>query len=81
MHCGVLYTRIREDEKLLVEALRAAGHDVTKIDVRELCFHLEDAPAVLDDLDVAVTGVWSPHGAGTPRDCSTSTGSKSSTTR
>jgi [lysine-biosynthesis-protein LysW]--L-2-aminoadipate ligase len=54
MHCGVLYTRIREDEKLLVEALRAAGHDVTKIDVRELCFHLEDAPAVFDDVDVTV---------------------------
>jgi [lysine-biosynthesis-protein LysW]--L-2-aminoadipate ligase len=54
MHCGVLYTRIREDEKLLVEALQAAGHDVTKIDVRELCFHLEDAPAVFDDVDVTV---------------------------
>jgi [lysine-biosynthesis-protein LysW]--L-2-aminoadipate ligase len=33
MHCGVLYTRIREDEKLLAGALRAAGHDVTKVDV------------------------------------------------
>jgi [lysine-biosynthesis-protein LysW]--L-2-aminoadipate ligase len=27
---------------------------VTKIDVRNLCFHLEDAPAVLDGLDVAI---------------------------
>jgi [lysine-biosynthesis-protein LysW]--L-2-aminoadipate ligase len=54
VHCGVLYTRIREDEKLLLGALRDRGHDVTKVDVRELCFHLDDAPAVFDDLDLAV---------------------------
>jgi [lysine-biosynthesis-protein LysW]--L-2-aminoadipate ligase len=54
MHFGVLYTRIREDEKLLLDELRDRGHEVTKIDVRELCFHLEETPTVLDGLDLAV---------------------------
>ena len=54
MHVGVLYTRIREDEKLLLEALRARDHEVTKVDVRESPFHLDAAPAVLDGFDLAV---------------------------
>jgi [lysine-biosynthesis-protein LysW]--L-2-aminoadipate ligase len=54
MHFGVLYTRIREDEKLLLDELRDRGHEVTKVDVREPAFHLDAAPAVLDGLDLAV---------------------------
>jgi len=54
VHFGLLYTRIREDEKLLLSALRDRGHEVTKVDVREPCFHLDAAPAVLDGLDLAV---------------------------
>ena len=54
MHVGVLYTRIREDEKLLLEALRARNHEVTKVDVRESPFHLDAAPAVLEGFDLAV---------------------------
>jgi [lysine-biosynthesis-protein LysW]--L-2-aminoadipate ligase len=54
VHVGVLYTRIREDEKLFLAALRERGHDVTKVDVRAFPFHLETAPAALADLDVAV---------------------------
>ncbi len=48
MNVGVLYSRIRRDEKLLLGELRERGHDVTKIDVREQRFGLADAPAALD---------------------------------
>jgi hypothetical protein len=61
VHCGVLYTRIREDEKLLLEALRAAGHDVTKIDVRELSFHLEDPEVVRVVVRPVEEGVLAAH--------------------
>ncbi len=54
MHFGVLHSRVREDEKLLLEELRDRGHEVTKVDVREPPFHLDAAPAVLDGLDLAV---------------------------
>ena len=54
MHFGVLHSRIREDEKLLLEELRDRGHEVTKVDVRDPPFHLDAAPAVLDGLDLAV---------------------------
>ena len=48
MNVGVLYSRIRRDEKLLLGELRERGHDVEKIDVREQRFGLADAPAALD---------------------------------
>jgi [lysine-biosynthesis-protein LysW]--L-2-aminoadipate ligase len=54
VHFGLLYTRIREDERLLLDELRDRGHEVTKIDARDPPFHLEGAPAVLDGLDLAV---------------------------
>jgi len=54
MHVGVLYSRIRKDEKLLLNELRERGHDVTKIDVREQRFDLTDVPAAFDDLDLVV---------------------------
>jgi [lysine-biosynthesis-protein LysW]--L-2-aminoadipate ligase len=51
---GLLYSRIRKDEKLLLAELRDRGHDVEKIDVRDLRFGLDDAPDVLADLDLVV---------------------------
>ena len=54
MHVGLLYSRIRRDEKLLLSELRDRGHDVTKIDVRKEQFNISAAPAVFDDLDVVL---------------------------
>ena len=38
MKVGILYSRIRKDEKLLLSELRERGHDVEKLDVRKLRF-------------------------------------------
>ncbi len=38
MEIGLLYSRIRRDEKLLLSELRDRGHDVQKIDVRDTMF-------------------------------------------
>jgi [lysine-biosynthesis-protein LysW]--L-2-aminoadipate ligase len=54
MNVGILYSRIRRDEKLLLSELRERDHEVTKIDVRELQFGLEEPPAALDGVDVVV---------------------------
>jgi len=54
VNVGVLYSRIRQDEKLLLGELRERGHDVTKLDVREQRFDLEDAPEAFADVDVVV---------------------------
>ena len=54
MHVGVLYSRIRRDEKLLLTELRARDHDVTKIDVRDERFNIHDPPAAFADLDLVV---------------------------
>jgi [lysine-biosynthesis-protein LysW]--L-2-aminoadipate ligase len=54
VHVGLLYSRIRRDEKLLLSELRERGHDVTKIDVRKEQFNISTAPAVFDDLDVVL---------------------------
>jgi [lysine-biosynthesis-protein LysW]--L-2-aminoadipate ligase len=54
MHFGVLYSRIRRDEKLLLAALRDRGHEVTKIDVREQRFGLDSPPAAFEDVDLVV---------------------------
>ncbi len=51
---GILYSRIRKDEKLLLNELRERGHDVVKIDVRKLNFGLSETPEVLGELDVVV---------------------------
>ena len=53
MRFGLLYSRIREDEKMLLSELRARGHTVTTHDVRRIRFDLEGPPAVFDDLDLA----------------------------
>jgi len=54
MNVGVLYSRIRKDEKLLLGELRDRGHDVEKIDVRRQQFGLSDPPEAFADLDVVV---------------------------
>ena len=54
MHVGLLYSRIRRDEKLLLSELRDRGHDVTKIDVRREQFNISAAPAVFDEIDVVL---------------------------
>ncbi|SIR50892.1 [lysine-biosynthesis-protein LysW]---L-2-aminoadipate ligase [Haladaptatus litoreus] len=54
MQIGLLYSRIRKDEKLLLAELRDRGHEVTKIDVRKETFDLTDVPDTFADLDVAI---------------------------
>jgi [lysine-biosynthesis-protein LysW]--L-2-aminoadipate ligase len=54
MRVGILYSRIRRDEKLLLEELRDRGHEVEKIDVRKQRFGLESTTANVADLDIVV---------------------------
>jgi [lysine-biosynthesis-protein LysW]--L-2-aminoadipate ligase len=54
LQIGLLYSRIRRDEKLLLEELRDRGHEVTKIDVRKQQFGLENSSIPVDDLDVVI---------------------------
>jgi [lysine-biosynthesis-protein LysW]--L-2-aminoadipate ligase len=54
LQVGLLYSRIRKDEKLLLSELRERGHDVVKIDVRDVVFGLTEAPKVLADIDLVV---------------------------
>ena len=54
MHVGLLYSRIRRDEKLLLNELRDRGHEVTKIDVRNEQFDLTEPPESFAGVDVVV---------------------------
>jgi [lysine-biosynthesis-protein LysW]--L-2-aminoadipate ligase len=54
MNVGVLYSRIRRDEKLLLRELRDRGHEVTKIDVRKERFGLSEPPASFGDVDLVL---------------------------
>ncbi|MEF8856531.1 MAG: lysine biosynthesis protein LysX [Haloplanus sp.] len=54
MNVGVLYSRIRQDEKLLLNELRDRDHEVSKIDVRRLNYGLDAPPAAFDDVDLVV---------------------------
>ena len=54
MHVGILYSRIRRDEKLLLNELRDRGHDVAKIDVRKHGFALDGTDAAIPDCDLVV---------------------------
>ncbi|WP_178915774.1 lysine biosynthesis protein LysX [Natronomonas gomsonensis] len=54
MNVGILYSRIRRDEKLLLSELRDRGHEVTKIDVRKERFSVHDVPEVFDGVDIVV---------------------------
>jgi [lysine-biosynthesis-protein LysW]--L-2-aminoadipate ligase len=51
---GLLYSRIRTDEKLLLEELRDRGHEVVKIDVRDQQFGLSGSSVDAAELDVVV---------------------------
>ncbi|MFB6308273.1 MAG: lysine biosynthesis protein LysX [Haloarculaceae archaeon] len=52
MHVGLLYSRIRRDEKLLLSELRDRDHEVTKIDVRKQRFNLTEPPEAFEDVDI-----------------------------
>jgi [lysine-biosynthesis-protein LysW]--L-2-aminoadipate ligase len=54
MRVGVLYSRIRRDEKLLLNELRSRDHEVAKLDVRKLRFPLDEPPAEIADCDVVL---------------------------
>ncbi|KZN25343.1 lysine biosynthesis enzyme LysX [Haladaptatus sp. R4] len=54
MQVGILYSRIRRDEKLLLAELRERGHEVTKIDVRKQTFDLTEPPEAFEGLDLVV---------------------------
>ncbi|RDI71802.1 lysine biosynthesis protein LysX [Halopelagius longus] len=54
MKVGLLYSRIRRDEKLLLSELRERGHEVAKIDVRKEQFNISEPPAAFDDVDIVV---------------------------
>ena len=54
MEVGLLYSRIRADEKLLLSELRDRGHDVVKADTRKLTFGLDEPPELLADCDVVL---------------------------
>ncbi len=54
MKVGICYSRIRKDEKLLLNELRDRGHDVEKIDVRKQTFDVTDAHEAFDGLDIVV---------------------------
>jgi [lysine-biosynthesis-protein LysW]--L-2-aminoadipate ligase len=54
VNVGVLYSRIRRDEKLLLGELRERDHEVTKIDVRRQRFDLTEPPESFAGLDVLV---------------------------
>ncbi|MFB6114125.1 MAG: RimK family alpha-L-glutamate ligase [Halodesulfurarchaeum sp.] len=57
MHLGLLYSRIRLDEKLILTELRNRDHTVTPIDVRRLQFDLEEPPEEFDGIDLAFNRV------------------------
>lgn len=48
MNLGPVYSRIREDEKLSLEALRERDHEVTEIDVRDRQFALDRRSTAFD---------------------------------
>ncbi|MFW5939975.1 MAG: lysine biosynthesis protein LysX [Halolamina sp.] len=54
MDVGLLYSRIRPDEKLLLTELRDRGHEIHKVDVRKATFDLDAAPEPLDECDVVL---------------------------
>ena len=54
MDVGLLYSRIRRDEKLLLGELRDRDHTVQKVDVRRQQFDIERPPAALADVDIVL---------------------------
>ena len=54
MKVGILYSRIRKDEKLLLGELRERDHEIEKIDVRKHQFGLDGTTADVEDCDIVV---------------------------
>ena len=54
VNVGILYSRIRRDEKLLLNELRDRDHEITKVDVRKQRFNIADPPEALVDVDILV---------------------------
>ena len=54
MNVGMLYSRIRKDEKLLLQELRDRGHETTKIDVRREGFNIRESPEVFEGVDIVL---------------------------
>ncbi|AHF98414.1 glutamate--argW ligase [Halostagnicola larsenii XH-48] len=54
MQVGLLYSRIRKDEKLLLSELRDRDHEVEKIDVRKQTFDISGAPDSFAGLDIVI---------------------------
>ncbi|ELZ29480.1 alpha-L-glutamate ligase [Halosimplex carlsbadense 2-9-1] len=54
MKVGILYSRIRRDEKLLLNELRERDHEVVKVDVRKQRFGLSEPPEDMQNVDVLV---------------------------
>jgi [lysine-biosynthesis-protein LysW]--L-2-aminoadipate ligase len=54
VNVGLLYTTIRESEKLLLSELRERGHEVHKVDVKRETFGVGDPPTELADADLVL---------------------------
>ncbi len=54
MNVGILYSRIRRDEKLLLNELRERDHEITKIDVRKQRFNVHSPPEIFEGVDVVL---------------------------
>jgi [lysine-biosynthesis-protein LysW]--L-2-aminoadipate ligase len=54
MKIGLCYSRIRKDEKLLLEELRDRDHEIVKVDVRKQRFGLAEPPADVTGVDLLV---------------------------
>lgn len=54
MNVGILYSRIRKDEKLLLNELRERDHEITKIDVRKHQFNVHDPPEIFEGVDLVL---------------------------
>lgn len=54
MNVGILYSRIRKDEKLLLNELRERDHEITKIDVRKHQFNVHNPPKIFEGVDLVL---------------------------
>jgi [lysine-biosynthesis-protein LysW]--L-2-aminoadipate ligase len=54
VNVGMLYSRIRRDEKLLLSELRDRDHEVTKIDVRKEHFNVHEVPDSFEGVDIVL---------------------------
>jgi len=54
MRVGLLYSRIRRDEKLLLNELRERDHEIAQVDVRKERFSISEPPESFADVDLLV---------------------------